>query len=83
MAVGLNLVLGIPGVIPVVLTGHWLNDPKFVSKVLLFPIVGLAIGIWALLNWGLWQPELVPAWSYWPACAVAFFLPTLVLLVTL
>ncbi|MFG1992179.1 hypothetical protein ACGFJ7_19585 [Actinoplanes sp. NPDC048988] len=79
-AVGLNVVLGIPGVVPIALTYHWLNDPEFVSKLLLFPIAGLAVGIWCLLNWGLWRRELVPAWSYWPACVVAFFLPSLALI---
>lgn len=90
-AVGANLLLGIPGVVPIwllwFLASNWVtgpepeeNDGMALWLVIIVPIVGLYALLWCAANRALARRTSLAARNYWPLSAVGTSLPTVMLI---
>ena len=84
--VGVNLLLGIPGVVPIwllwFLAANWIdpepteNDGMALWLVIVVPVVGLYALLWLVTNRALARRTLLSARSYWLLSVVGTLSPT-------
>lgn len=90
MTVGVNLLLGIPGVVPIwllwFLTANWIhpepteNDGTALWLVIVVPVVGLYALLWSVTNRALARRTSLAARSYWLLSVTGTLLPTTALI---
>ncbi|MDO0912088.1 hypothetical protein QQM39_14920 [Streptomyces sp. DT2A-34] len=92
MALGANVLLGIPGVIPIwllwFLAANWLSGPEPTDNdpmVLWLPIAAIIVGPYAMLWWSvnrsIRRRSVLTPRTYWPLSALATFLPSMALII--
>ncbi|GGX25546.1 hypothetical protein [Streptomyces lomondensis] len=87
VALGANVLLGIPGVVPIwllyFLAASWLSGPEPTDDdpmVLWLPIAAVIVGpyvmLWSAVNRSLARRSSLTPRTYWPLSALATFVPT-------